>query len=160
MTPRLPDILQGLAAADAEAVMGLGSPMTLANGAVLFDLGSPADHLYLVERGRINLTLPMEVGGQHRDVMVEERQPGQMLGWSALIPPHRFTLRAVAPLDTSILAIPRVPLLEFFAARPEVGYQVMRNVGAVIGQRLQVLQAMWLREMGRLVGHRYSSERA
>jgi CRP/FNR family transcriptional regulator, cyclic AMP receptor protein len=160
MTTPLLDILEGLAVADADAVFSLGTPTVLATGTVLFDLGTPAEHLYLVQRGRINLTLPMEVGGQHRDVLVEERQPGQMLGWSALVPPHRFTLKAVAPLESTVVTIPRAELLQLFAWRPEIGYQVMRNVSAVIGQRLQVLQAMWLREMGRLVEHRYASERA
>jgi hypothetical protein len=82
---------------------------------------------------------------------VEERLPGQALGWSALIPPHRFTLKAVAPLDTQVLAFSRAALFQLFAVRPAVGYTVTRNVAAVVGQRLQVFQAMWLREMERVV---------
>jgi CRP-like cAMP-binding protein len=98
--------------------MALGSSTTLETGAVLFDLGTPADYLYLVQRGRINLTLPLEVGGEHRDILVEERGAGQMLGWSALIPPHRFTLKATVPVESAIVAIPREAMLEYLAARP------------------------------------------
>ncbi|HSC26872.1 MAG TPA: cyclic nucleotide-binding domain-containing protein [Vicinamibacterales bacterium] len=154
-----PEFLEGLNADDAAALMALGTATILKTGAVLFDLGSPADFLYLVERGRINLTLPMEVAGHQQDVLVEERLPGQMLGWSALIPPHRFTLKATAPLESEVIGFARAALFAHFAANPQVGYQVTRNVGGVIGQRLQILQAMWLREMRRVVQHRYEVNR-
>ncbi len=60
--------------------------MTLLSGAVLFQLGADADQLYVIERGRVNLTLPMQVFGHEQDILVEERVAGQTLGWSALIP--------------------------------------------------------------------------
>ena len=74
-----------------------------------------------------------------------------MLGWSALIPPHRFTLKATAAFDTDIVALPRQALVDHFGAHPSVGHAVIKNLATVIGQRLQVLQAMWLREMQRVI---------
>jgi CRP-like cAMP-binding protein len=146
-----PELLAGLTPGDAADVLALGSRVSLAVGEVLFNLGDVADRLFVVERGRIDLSLPMQVRGQESDVLVEERLPGQALGWSALIPPHRFTLKAVAPLETLLLAFPRSALVEHFTARPLVGYTVTRNVAAIVGQRLQVFEAMWLREMQRVV---------
>lgn len=145
------ELLDGLTDDAAAGIMALGSRVRLAAGAVLFNLGDLADSLFLIERGRIALSMPMQVRGREEDVLVEERLPGQGLGWSALIPPHRFTLKATAPLETELLALPRSALLEHFAARPAVGYAVTRNLAAVVGQRLQVFQAMWLREMQRVV---------
>jgi CRP-like cAMP-binding protein len=145
------EMLSGLAAVDAEAVAGLGLPVRLAPGQVLFDLGDSADCVYLIRRGRIALTLPMSIGGRHQDVFIEERLPGQTCGWSALIPPWRFTLKASSPLETELTSISRASLLDYCAQKPHVGYVVALNVAAVIGQRLQVVQAMWLREMQRLV---------
>jgi hypothetical protein len=46
---------------------------------------------------------------------------------------------------------PRAALLEHFAARPRVGYAVVGNVASTVGERLQVFQAMWLREMKRVL---------
>jgi len=145
------ELLNGLPADATAAIVALGSEMHLAGGQVLFDLGADADNLYIVKQGRIALTLPMDVRGQEQDVLIEERGPGQAVGWSALIPPHRFTLKATAPLGTDLVVLPRVPLAEYLAAHPVVGYQVARNVGAVVGQRLQIFQAMWLRQMQRVV---------
>ncbi len=151
MTSGQPDLVKDLAPEQAAAVVALGSKLHLSSGAELFSLGADAESLYLITRGRIALTLPMQVQGRDEDILVEERLPGQTVGWSALIPPHRFTLKATAPLETEVLAIPRRALLEFFETHPELAYVVTRNLASVIGQRLQVLQAMWLREMSRVV---------
>jgi CRP-like cAMP-binding protein len=150
------DLLHGLAPADAEAILALGEPLQLSTGDTLFRLGAEADRLYLVLRGRIALSLPMQVYDDEREVLVEERQSGQAIGWSALVPPHRFTLSARAVVESEVLALPREPLLALFATRPDLGYAVMRSVAAVAGQRLQVFRAMWLREMQRVVKLTYA----
>jgi CRP-like cAMP-binding protein len=148
---RAPELLSGLDEGRTAGVMALASRIQLAPGAVLFRLGAEADVLYLVDRGLITLTMPMQVRGHDEDVLIEERLPGQTLGWSSLIPPHRFTLTAGAPVETELLAFPRDALLGHFASNPDVGYAVLRNVAAVVGQRLQVFQAMWVRQMQHLV---------
>ncbi|MGE0453190.1 MAG: Crp/Fnr family transcriptional regulator [Vicinamibacteria bacterium] len=155
MASGTPDLLRGLSEAQSEQLLALAERVRLASGQRLFDLGEEARSLHLIERGRIVLTLPMQVQGQNQDVFVEERLPGQALGWSALIPPHRYTLKATAQLDTDLLALPREALLAHFAAQPVVGSLVTRNVAALMGQRLQVFQTMWLREMQRAIGLRH-----
>ncbi len=145
------EIIRGLEPDDAAEVAALGIQRLLPAGSVLFELGAEADHLFLVVRGRANLTLPIQLEGRPQDMLVEERGPGQMLGWSAIIPPHQFTLKVTAPLEAEFLAFPRDELLTHLANRPEVGYVVMRNLAATVGQRLQTLQVMWLREVQRLL---------
>ena len=148
------DLLKGLQPDDLEAILALGSPRTLAEGEVLFELGDEADAVFLVQRGRVTLTLPLRVEGEHQDVMVEERLEGQLLGWSGLVPPHRFTLQSRAPVETELLVLPRQELLSLFSQQPEVGYTVLSNLARIVGQRLQVFQTMWLREMQRVVERR------
>jgi CRP/FNR family transcriptional regulator, cyclic AMP receptor protein len=151
MTNGQPELLTGLSQDEVDAILALGTKHTLCHGWELFHLGDVADSIYLVLRGRIRLTLPMAVRGQDEDVLVEERRPGETVGWSALTPPYRFTLTAKAPLDTQVIALPREALLEYFEAHPAVGRLVLLNLAAVIGHRLQLFQAMWLREMQRTV---------
>lgn len=156
MLNQTPDLVQGLPQAEADAVLALGEPMTFAGGDVLFRLGDDAGSLYVVGRGRIGLRLPMDVGGSARDVVVEERGVGQTVGWSALIPPHRFTLEAVAVVDSTVLALSRRDLRRHFEANPAIGWAVTENLASIVGQRLQVIQAMWLREMQRVVQLRFA----
>jgi len=145
------DILDGLSDGDAAQVLALGMRIALPAGQVLFNLGDAAHRLFLVDRGRIALTLPMTVRDKQQDVLIEERAPGQSLGWSALVPPHRFTLKATAAVDSEVIALPRTTLFDHFAAHPAVGYAVTRNLSVVVGHRLQVMQTMWLREVQRVV---------
>ncbi len=145
------DLLQGLEPQEAERVLALGKRLVLTTGAELFHLGDNADSIYLVSRGRLRLTLPMQVRNRQEDILVEERSGGQTVGWSALIPPHRFTLTATAPLETEVLALHREALNSYFAEHPATGYAVSLNLSSVVGQRLQLFQAMWLREIQRVV---------
>ena len=145
------DLVKGLSDTDAAELLALGTRQTVAIGGELFPLGAEATSLFIIERGRIALTLPLHVQGRDEDIMVEERLPGQTVGWSALIPPHRFTLKATSPLETDVLAVSREALAGHFAKNPGVGYIVTHNLASVVGQRLQVFQAMWLREMQRVV---------
>ncbi len=154
------ELLKGLTADEAGAIVALGARLTLPAGSVLFTLGGEADSAYAIESGRVSLTLPMQVGGREQDVLVEERTAGETVGWSALVPPHRFTLTAKTLIDSEIIAFSRAALLEHFAAHPTVGLVVTRNLSAVMGQRLQVLQAMWLREIQRVVHMRAAAQGA
>ena len=143
------ELVAGLAPDDAAQVLQLGTALRVPSGTALFHLGELADRVFVIERGRIALTMPMQVRQQEEAVLVEERSPGETVGWSALIPPHRFTLNATAPLETDVIAIPRTALLGYLATHPDVAYVLTRNVAELMGQRLLVFQAMWLREMQR-----------
>jgi CRP/FNR family cyclic AMP-dependent transcriptional regulator len=146
-----PELLAGLDAVERTGVLALASPITLSPGEVLFRLGTDATSLYLIERGLIALTMPMQISGHDEDVLIDERVAGQTVGWSTVIPPHRFTLTATAPVKTELLGFPRDTLLAHFAGHPRIGYVISQNVAQIVGQRLQVFQAMWLRQMQRMV---------
>jgi CRP-like cAMP-binding protein len=145
------ELLSTLQPHEAEAVLALATPVRLPAGTTLFELGGAASALFVIERGRVSLTLPMRLDGREADLLVEEKVAGQVVGWSAIIPPHRFTLKAAAAVDSELVAIPSDALLALFERQPSVAYRVTCNVAAVVGQRLQVFQAMWLRQMQRLV---------
>jgi CRP-like cAMP-binding protein len=148
------ELFDGLSPQDTDLVMALASRSVVPSGSVLFNLGDRADRIFVIERGRVALSLPIQVLDHSEDVLLEERVPGQAVGWSALTPPHHFTLKGVAVFETELLAFSRTALTDHFAAHPAVGHTIMRNVAATVGQRLQVVQAMWLREMQRVVATR------
>lgn len=145
------ELLKDLSPTEADQVMALGRRMTLLSGTPLFRMGDSAESLFLIVRGRIRLTLPMPLLGQEQDVLIEERSPGQTVGWSALVPPYHFTLSATAPLETEVIALSREVLREFCECLPEIGYKIALNLAIVVGNRLQMVQAMWLREMQHIV---------
>ena len=150
------ELFTGIGASDTDAIRALGHIVRLAPGQALFGLGDDATHLYLIERGRVALTLPIRVGDREQQVPVEERNAGQALGWSALIAPHHFTLAAKTLAETTLLALPRTQLLAYFEAHPAAGYRFTLNVASMVGHRLNVTQTMWMREVQRVVTLSYA----
>ena len=146
-----PELFHGLHDDQVDKILAQGHGLSLHGGDHLFALGGDAGQIFLIRRGRIRLTLPMQVRGQEEEILVEDMGPGQTVGWSALIPPYRFTLRATASVDTELIALSREALRDLFAAEPALGYTVSQNVASIVGERLQLFQAMWLREMQRTV---------
>ena len=111
------ELLNGWSAPEVDQILGLGMNRTVPSGGSLFLLGDPADRIFLTVRGRIRLTLPMQLRGREEEILIEEKSPGQTVGWSALIPPHRFTLSARAPLETEVIALPREALRAYLKPR-------------------------------------------
>jgi hypothetical protein len=79
--------------------------------------------------------------------MPEERTAGQALGWSALIPPHRFTLTATALIKSRCWRSRATRAAHFDAPRGR-----LRRHATCRDRRpaAAVFQAMWLREMQRV----------
>ena len=150
-------LLAGLDAEQARRVIAHGVKEKIACGGLLFPLGAEADRLFLIESGRISLLMPLCVRGEERDVFLEEEGRGQMVGWSALVPPHRFTLKARAAVDAEVIALPRAALEALFREDAAIASAVHRNLATMVGQRLQKVQAMWIREIQRGIDSRFGT---
>lgn len=63
---------------------------------------------------------------------------GEVCGWSALIPPHTYTLTAYATQDSELLRIKRTDLQDCCEANPRLGYIVMKNLARFLGHRYEL----------------------
>lgn len=114
----------------AEAAQGM-SPVA---GEVLFHEGGPAGHLYLLQQGRVALESTVPGRGPTTFKILDA---GEAIGWSWLVPPHRwqFTARAVAPCE--ITAVPAVALRRLAEESPEFGRELVDRMAAVLLVRLE-----------------------
>ena len=145
------ELFQGIPPDESETLLALGQRVRMSSGASLFRLGDPARCLYLINSGQVRLTVPMHIRGREEDILMEEKGAGQTVGWSALIPPYRFTVSATTAIETDAFMLSREALHGFIEHSPSIGAKLCLNVGIVIGHRLQTIQAMWLREMQRTI---------
>jgi len=97
--------------------------------------GRKATELYLCRSGKVDVTVQVHEPWS-MEVTVHTATAGELFGWSALLAPYIYTASAKCQEETEIICINRSELLDFFRKRPEVGYQVMTNLGAVISSRL------------------------
>ena len=83
----------GLDPAIQTRLAALARPYEAQPGTELFREGDPSDRLGVVVSGRVALrTLVPERG----DVTILTVEPGDIYGWSAIVPPYRATSTAIA----------------------------------------------------------------
>jgi CRP-like cAMP-binding protein len=147
------DLLQGLTDEEVRRIASIATSENLSAGEYLFLLGDSADRLYVLVKGKVDLCFPLSVGEALKDVSVEAIEPGQTLGWSALVKPYRFTLSARAAEPTQVVSFARTNLLEFFDSEPRIGYAVLTRLSELVGVRLLKVQALWARGLQRTVAN-------
>jgi CRP/FNR family cyclic AMP-dependent transcriptional regulator len=100
---------------------------------LLFRQGDRADHFYLVKSGLI----AVELYAPGRDpIVVEQVYDGDVVGWSWLVAPYRWSFDARAVEPSSLIDIDALALRERFPADPILGYEVMRRFIPVMARRL------------------------
>ncbi|MFQ5410961.1 MAG: Crp/Fnr family transcriptional regulator [Phycisphaerae bacterium] len=109
--------------------------------------GEDATKLMILQDGVVELVFPIQIMGVTRDLIMETKRSGDVVAWSALVGPYRFTLAARCASDCLVTCLDRALLESFFNEHPRRGYLFMRNLAGVIGQRLHAMQTIWLHDL-------------
>lgn len=124
-----------------EAVAARCTKCVYAAGARIFEAHASAEHLYVVEHGAVELHFTLHCYGATQEIAVDRKLPGDVVGWSSLLPGRTFTLSATAARDATLLRIRSIDL-DALLADDRFGHVVMRRLAEIIAQRFGVLQAM------------------
>jgi CRP/FNR family transcriptional regulator, cyclic AMP receptor protein len=107
---------------------------TYETGAEVVREGAAAAEFFLVRHGKIGL----EVGSPDRPHRtIQTVGPGEVLGWSWLVPPHRWHFDARALKPTRVIVLDAGTLRAALADRPEAGYRFLLRLLPVIAERLE-----------------------
>jgi len=131
---RQTELFVGIAPDTLEAIERLARAERLAEGAVLYRSGDPADDLCVLESGRVQFV----VGHDDRTSPAGfSLRRGEVFGWAALIEdqPYRIA-RATCVEPSEVLFINGRELLKVLEADPAAGYLVMRRLAALIMRQL------------------------
>ena len=134
-------IMEGLDPGHLELIAGCGSIRAFEEGERLFREGEPADAFYLLRHGRVALEIYVPGRG---DVPVTTIGPGEIAGWSWLVPPYEWHLDAGALERGSAIEFDGACLRGKFDADPELGYQMMKRFATVLLERLQETRVQML----------------
>ena len=113
-------------------VTGCAVNAHLRPGEYLFHEGQSADTFYVVRHGRvaIQMRLPTEAA------VLDSAREGDVVGWSWLVPPYRWTFDAVATEETSLVSIDGACLRGKCESDPALGYALLQRVVQVMSTRL------------------------
>ena len=121
-------------------------------GDYIFEKGEAANDLMVIVRGRANIVAEtMPTGPDTEEVQrnsrrVERITTGGTIGVSALIPPYRRGLSAIADTDAEVLSINAKELMELFEREPRIGYEVLRSLVRVFGSKILNIENMIVRD--------------
>jgi len=101
-------------------------------GEYLFHEGEPADTFYVIRHGRVAIEVRQPTGG----VVIDAAHDGDVVGWSWLIAPYRWTFDARATDSTSAIAFDAKCLRGKCEADPRLGYDLLQAVVQVMASRL------------------------
>lgn len=131
----------GLDAASVSELAGCAINMHIRPGEYLFREGQPAEHFYVITRGRIALELFSPASGPH---VLDSAGPGEVLDWPWLIPPHRWFFDGRAVESTSVISLDAGCLRGKCEADPRLGYELVQRAAQTMSLRLQATRARLL----------------
>ena len=128
-----------LDAAQQKAIAMIAEEVSCESGATIFEEGRPAEALYLLLEGGVDLSFtPRSENGAplHEKILVGEINPGEPFGISALIEPHLLTATAHASRTCRLLKIEGAALRALCEVDCRLGYALMRQVAKAALERL------------------------
>jgi len=125
---------------ELNAVAAASEQIEFGAGDTIFEAGSPADFLYIVARGNVRLQFMVTSYSEPRDITIDRKVRGDILGWSAATNPSSFSLSAVADTDCRLLRIPGDDLKRMCAESDHFGHVFMERMADIISQRLDILR--------------------
>lgn len=134
-------LFDGLTAHEREALLRTCREDFYDDGERLFDEGGHAGCCWLIRHGRVALDATVPGRGH---VVVQTLGPGDLLGWSWLIPPYRwhFGARAVGTVEATVFDAEQLRVLA--DQDPRLGYVLTRRLLAAVLDRLQSTRARLL----------------
>lgn len=132
-------LFKGFAPDEVEAFLNRCREKVYADGTNLFMEQSEATVLYLILSGGIDLHYEMPQR-ENADTTVVSQKQGEAVGWSAIVPPHKYHLSGYCRGETKLLEIDRSTLKRIFETNYHLGYIFMRNIAVLAGERLHQVQ--------------------
>jgi CRP-like cAMP-binding protein len=115
-------------------LVGCASNVRFEAGSFIFRQGEEARHFFLIRQGKGAL----EMAPPNRPpMMIQTVGEGDVLGWSWLIPPHRWRFDARALELTRAFAMDGACLRQKCEQDPRLGYELLRRFSSIIAERLE-----------------------
>lgn len=115
-------------------IAGCASTIQFHDGQSIFREGEEANYFYIIRQGKVAIEL---FAPERGPITIQTIGEGDVLGWSWLIPPHRwrFDARAVEPTDA--IALDGRCLRSKCEQDHDLGYELLKRFAAVIASRLE-----------------------
>ena len=115
------------------------SDYAVVEDAMVFTEGGSASHMYVLKEGKLALQKAIRTPNARspRRTTVAFCDPEEIVGWSSLVDPFKYTLSAVAWNSSRLIRIDARQLRKVLESYPEMGFKVMSSLSSVMSRRLR-----------------------
>ena len=128
-TLRTLDIFNHLKSAELGQIASLMSPMKVSEEEILTRRKDPAHTFFIILSG--NFMVSYEEG---RALTLHEK--GDIIGWSTVVTPFRYTGTTVALTDGEVLSMPGEQLLRLVQGNSDLGTNILKKINSVAAERM------------------------
>ena len=107
---------------------------TLEKGSTLMVEGDPADRFSLIIKGTVAVQATLGAWGQ---ASLEKVSDNDIVGWSWLVPPHRYLFNAITLVPSDVMVFDALRLREECELDHEFGYEMLKRISQLISHRLR-----------------------
>ena len=130
------DLFADLNFGELEQIAPLMHLMKVAEGEVLTRKGEPARTFFIILSGNFMLSFKKE-----RSFTLHNK--GNIIGWSTVVTPFRYTGTAVALTDGLVLSMPGQEFLRLIQSDSALGDKIMRKINKIVSERMPYVTGTW-----------------
>lgn len=116
---------------------------TVPENGILFEHGDRAGTFFLLCEGAVAIEVPAISGPS---LEVQKLGPGEVLGWSWLIPPYSWSFQARAERATTLIEIDGQAVREQCEQDPAFGYRLLKRFSSLMSERLEAARLRMMAE--------------
>jgi CRP/FNR family transcriptional regulator len=143
-TLRCAQLFSGLPTEDLATVASFTTPVSLAKDDYLFREGEPSRGCYLVQSGAINVH---RVNAAGKEQVIHVFRAGESMAEASLASPTGYPANARAVEASTVLLIPKSPLLELIGRRPDLAVRMLGSMSAHLRVLVGMLDDLTLKDV-------------
>ncbi|HZR27266.1 MAG TPA: cyclic nucleotide-binding domain-containing protein [Terriglobales bacterium] len=124
-----------------QLMVGCASNVRFDSHTYIFREGEEANVFYMVRQGRVALET---FAPNQKPIILQTIGEGEVLGWSWLVPPYRWSNSARAVQPIRAIALDGKCLRDKCESDNKLGYELLKRVVNVIGTRLEATRIQML----------------
>lgn len=126
------EMFNGLDDTEMKLLRPLFEPYSCQAGTVILQQGSPAEFLYLITSGTVEMSFKPYDGNP---ITVSHVEKGGLFGWSAVLGSERYTSSAIAIENVEALRIRGKELRKYCLEHPEEGKNILEHLADGVSSR-------------------------
>lgn len=126
--------LRGLEEHHIDLLTGCASNVRFEAGQYLFREGEDAEKFFILRSGKIDIEVYAPGRGP---IVIQSLEPGDVLGWSWLVPPYQWRFDAKATERALAIALDGVCLRTKCEEDCHLGFELLKRFTDIMNQRLE-----------------------